>query len=89
MSDRRSALRGLDQSSVMGMELVSATLTWAAIGWLIDRWLGTDPWFLASGALLGNAAGLTLVWLRARRMDTLEAAEAAGRADPDDDGART
>ena len=87
MSDRRSALRGLDQSSVMGMELVSATLTWAAIGWLIDRWLGTDPWLLASGALLGNAAGLMLVWLRARRMDALEAAEAAVEHDPDGDGA--
>ncbi len=81
MSDRRGALRGLDQSSVMGMELVSATLTWAGIGWLVDRWLGTAPWLLAAGALVGYAAGLTLVWLRARRMDALEAA--AGARDPD------
>ena len=65
----------------MGMELVSATLTWAGIGWLVDRWLGTSPWFLGVGALLGNAAGLTLVWLRARRMDAVEAAE--GAHDPD------
>jgi len=74
--DRRSALRGLDQSSVMGVELLTATLTWAGIGWLVDRWLGTAPWFLAIGALLGNAAGIYLVWLRGRRMDAIEAAEA-------------
>jgi F0F1-type ATP synthase assembly protein I len=74
---RRGALRGLDQSSVMGVELLTGTLTWAGIGWLVDRWLGTAPWFLAIGALLGNAAGIYLVWLRGRRMDALEARDAA------------
>jgi ATP synthase protein I len=72
---RRGALRGLDQSSVMGVELIAATLTWAGAGWLLDRWLGTEPWFLAIGALVGNAAGLYLVWLRGRRMDLIEARE--------------
>jgi ATP synthase protein I len=76
-SHRRGVLRGLDQSSVMGVELITATLTWAGIGWLIDRWLGTEPWFLAIGALLGNAAGIYLIWLRGRRMDEREAADAA------------
>jgi F0F1-type ATP synthase assembly protein I len=74
-SDRRAALRGLDQSSMMGVELVGATLTWAAIGWAIDRWLGTEPWFLAIGALVGNAAGIYLIWLRGKRMDATEAVE--------------
>jgi ATP synthase protein I len=78
-SHRRGALRGLDQSSVMGVELLAATLTWAGIGWVIDRWLGTEPWFLAIGALVGNAAGIYLVWLRGRRMDAIETAhEASG-----------
>jgi len=75
-SHRRSALRGLDQSSVMGVELLTATLTWAGIGWLMDRWLGTEPWFLAIGALVGNAAGIYLIWLRGGRMDASEAADA-------------
>lgn len=74
-SHRRGSLRGLDQSSVMGVELLAATLTWAGIGWLVDRWLGTAPWFLAIGAVLGNAAGIYLVWLRGRRMDALEAGD--------------
>jgi ATP synthase protein I len=76
-SHRRGTMRGLDQSSVMGVELLTATLTWAGIGWLVDRWLGTAPWFLAIGAILGNAAGIYLVWLRGRRMDASEAREAA------------
>ncbi len=28
------------------------------IGWLLDRWLGTAPWLLATGLVLGAVAGL-------------------------------
>lgn len=69
---RRSAWTGVDQSSIMGVELLAATLTWAGVGWLADRWLGTGPWLLAVGAIVGNAAGLYLVWLRSGRMDERE-----------------
>jgi F0F1-type ATP synthase assembly protein I len=77
-SARNGALRGLDQSSVMGVELLTGTLTWAGLGWLVDRWLETGPWFLAIGALLGNAAGIYLVYLRGRRMDEIERVRAEG-----------
>jgi len=26
-------------------------------GWLIDRWLGTAPWFMVAGLILGAIAG--------------------------------
>lgn len=48
----------------MVSELVAATLTWGAIGWLLDRWLGTGPWFLSIGFLVGWATGFYLVYLR-------------------------
>jgi ATP synthase protein I len=73
--ERRSAWSGLDEASVMGVELLAATLTWAAIGWGVDRWLGTAPWFLAVGALIGNAAGIYLVWLRSGRMQDAAVAD--------------
>jgi F0F1-type ATP synthase assembly protein I len=76
-SHRRGAIKGLDQSSVMGVELLAATLTWAGIGWLLDRRWGTAPWLLAIGALVGNMAGIYLIWLRGRRMDAIEEARAA------------
>jgi F0F1-type ATP synthase assembly protein I len=71
---RRGAWNGLDQSSVMGVELISATLLWAGIGWFIDTRLGTAPWFLAIGAIVGNFAGVYLIWLRGGRMDAADAA---------------
>lgn len=73
--DGPSAWSGLDHSSTMGVELVAGILTWSGVGWLLDRWLGTGPWLLGVGALVGYGAGLTLVWLRGRRM---EAAATAG-----------
>lgn len=66
---------GLDHASIMGTELISAILVWTAIGWWADRWLGTTPWLLVVGGLVGNAAGLYLVWLRSGRMELAEKRE--------------
>jgi len=72
---------GLDEASIMGTELIAAILTWSAVGWLLDQWLGTGPWLLVSGAMIGNAAGLYLVWLRSGRMEQQEVKEAKERAE--------
>src|SRR6266487_3887400 len=37
--------------------LFAAVLTGLLIGWLLDRWLGTRPWLLVVGLVLGGAAG--------------------------------
>lgn len=81
----RRSLRGVDHANVMSVELISAILAWAGIGWLLDRWLGTPPWFLVIGGLIGNFAGLYLVYLRGERMNAEEERlrdEAAGRRRP-------
>jgi len=33
-----------------------------AIGWFLDRWLGTTPFLLILFFLLGGAAGVANVW---------------------------
>ncbi len=57
-------LAGTDDGWTHSAELVSAVLAWTAIGWGADRWLGTDPWLLVSGAVLGFVLGTYLLWLR-------------------------
>ena len=37
--------------------LFAAVLSGLMIGWLLDRWLGTKPWLLVAGLVLGAAAG--------------------------------
>jgi ATP synthase protein I len=42
----------------LSTELVAGVLVGAAIGWLLDRWLGISPWGLIVFVLLGFAAGV-------------------------------
>jgi ATP synthase protein I len=42
----------------LSAELVAAVLFGAAIGWLLDRWLGISPWGMIVFLLLGFAAGV-------------------------------
>jgi ATP synthase protein I len=46
----------------VGVELVAALVVALAIGWGLDRWLGTTPWLLSVFVLLGGAAGVANVW---------------------------
>ena len=46
----------------VGTELVSALVVALAIGWALDRWLGTKPILLAVFVLIGGAAGVLNVW---------------------------
>ena len=46
----------------VGIEMVSALVVAVAIGWALDRWLGTRPIMLAVFVLLGGAAGILNVW---------------------------
>lgn len=51
----------------MMADLLAGPLAWGLIGWGLDRWLGTTPWLLAVGLVVGWAMGIYLVWLRHSR----------------------
>lgn len=55
---------GENVGTTMVADLISATLVWAGIGWLVDRWLGSGPWLMVGGLLLGHALGFYSLWLR-------------------------
>lgn len=64
---RSAAWRDRDEGpgwDLLLSEFLAALLVWGGLGWLADRWLGTEPWLLILGLLLGNGLGLYLVWLR-------------------------
>jgi ATP synthase protein I len=37
--------------------LFAAVASGLLVGWLLDRWLGTRPWLLVTGIVLGAVAG--------------------------------
>jgi ATP synthase protein I len=53
-ADHSAMARGFRLST----ELVGGVLLGAALGWLLDRWLGSSPWGLIVMLLLGFAAGV-------------------------------
>ena len=58
MSDEEpSVLRQLARLSTVGVALVAATAIGLAIGYGLDRWLGTSPWLTMVFTLLGIVAG--------------------------------
>ena len=48
--------------SRVATELLAGLLIGASIGWTIDKWLNTSPWFLIIFFLLGGAAGILNLW---------------------------
>ena len=69
-SDPSAIARGFRLST----ELVAGVLVGAAIGWLIDRFIGSSPWGMIVFLLLGFAAGVLNVMrtagvIPARKLD--------------------
>ena len=48
--------------SRVATELLAGLLIGAGVGWTIDHWLETKPWFLVIFFLLGGAAGILNLW---------------------------
>ena len=57
MAEDDAFRKGLALASRVGLELVAATVLGAGLGYGLDRWLGTGPWLLVVGVVLGTAAG--------------------------------
>jgi ATP synthase protein I len=62
VGDRSSLQQGLGLGFRIGIELVVAVGLATALGWAIDRWLGTRPWGMIALFFLGVAAGMLNVY---------------------------
>jgi ATP synthase protein I len=41
-----------------GFSLFGSVAAGCGLGWFLDKWLGTQPWLLIAGIVLGSAVGL-------------------------------
>ena len=55
----------------LGTELVAATVVGTIIGFILDNWFGTKPWFIII-FLLGVIAGILNVFRVAKKMQEEE-----------------
>ena len=61
-TDGGQPMSGLGLAFRVGIELVAALGIGVGIGWFLDSWLGTKPWFLVVFFFFGAAAGILNVW---------------------------
>lgn len=58
MADKRPELRGVD----LGINLLVSVLVAGGLGYALDRWLGSLPWGMLAGGVLGFGAWLRQMW---------------------------
>jgi len=55
-------------AGTIGLQLVSATFIGLAMGYFLDKWLGTSPWLLMLFLILGIVAGFRDVYREVKRI---------------------
>lgn len=60
--------KGLSFALRVGTELVAATLVGAFLGYLLDKYLGTKPWLMVVGVIVGGIAGFRNVYRALQQM---------------------
>ena len=60
---------------VDGGALFSSIIAGALLGWGLDSWLGTDPWLIVIGIIVGSVSGFYRMW------EALKSAGAQGKQD--------
>lgn len=63
----------------LASEFVAAVLVGAAIGWGLDRFVGTSPWGLIAFLLLGFVAGVVNVMRESQRMSSAHTSRDIGQ----------
>jgi ATP synthase protein I len=65
--DKRQLFRSLGFLSSVGISMVAATFIGLAMGYYLDKWLGTDPWLTLVFLMLGIVSGFRNIYILTAR----------------------
>ena len=83
--DKKQLFRTLSFLSSVGITMVAATFIGLAMGYYLDKWLGTDPWLTLIFLLLGIVSGFRNIFiLTAREVRRQERSERENSREKDD-----
>ena len=54
---------------VAGGSFFGSIISGTLLGYLADRWLGTDPWLVIIGIVLGSYSGFMRMWQLSKQME--------------------
>jgi ATP synthase protein I len=55
---------------IRGGSFLESILAGMLLGYLLDRWLGTEPWLVIAGVIIGSYAGFVRVWAQLKDQDS-------------------
>jgi ATP synthase protein I len=58
MSKEQDEKAQTSRAYAAGISLFATVAVCLGLGWGLDRWLGTSPWLLVGGIVLGSGLGL-------------------------------
>ncbi len=62
-ADRRKLIRSVGFLSSIGISMVLCTFIGMAMGYYLDKWLGTTPWLTLAFLLFGIVAGFRNIFV--------------------------
>lgn len=65
--EKKRLIKSLGMISSMGISVAVAIALGVYIGWQLDKWLGTAPWFFFIFLFFGIAAGFRNIYIIAGR----------------------
>lgn len=68
-STHKQVATALNEGWLEGGSFFGSVIAGALIGYLLDLWLGTDPWLVITGIVLGSYSGFVRVWRYMKKMD--------------------
>jgi ATP synthase protein I len=68
-SSRASEVSSSAEGWVNGGAFLGSILSGTLIGYLLDLWLGTDPWLVVIGILVGSYSGFVRMWHLSKQME--------------------
>ncbi|PLX94874.1 MAG: magnesium transporter [Desulfuromonas sp.] len=83
--DNKQLFKSLGFLSSVGISMVAATFIGLAMGYYLDKWLGTDPWLTLIFLLLGIVSGFRNIFiLTSRELRRQERSERESDSNEDD-----
>lgn len=65
----RQAHSALSEGMLGGASFLSSILAGTLVGYFADLWLGTDPWLVITGVVLGSYTGFMRIWALLKSQD--------------------
>lgn len=70
--DKAKLIKQIASYSTLGLEMGLSVAVGAVIGYYLDKWLKTEPWFLIVFLLFGVVAGFRSLYRAAKRLQKEE-----------------